>query len=323
MTVTVDDLVIDGVFSLPIEKGGPLPAMYPFDRRQLKANIVADKEIRDPLGYWYENGNGKPILIDGHNRYDIYEEIKGTIDPPVCVEITGPTNREEVLKWIVANDAGRRGNIEKKMEAAIREVAPAVQEEAAKRRSEWVAASNRDRHDPNKDKTILIENANAKKFNIRSEVRTQVDAMLGVPVPFAIVQRVLNVMKEEQRGESQQSRREEKHKKVAQNEAEEITSMFDGWLQMLCTGPLYSTSQLNEKVGRAYLARLLWCCEVSPKVKVLRLPNGRDKGYTFVRVGLECVERLRGNLNGLPEDVAADVTELIELFCNQEECDNG
>lgn len=329
MTVTIDQLVIDPEFSAPAEEGGPLPRMYPFDRKRLLANIVADKEIREKLSYWHENGDGNPILVDGHNRYDIYEELKGTIDAPQCVEITGPTSRAEVRAWIQTNDAGRRGNIEKKMECAIREVAPAIQAEAAKRKAD----ANRDRQKSQGNSIVTLENPATKHPKAIVTIRAQVDAMLGVPVPYHIVQRVLNEMKEESSGATKAEQKKAKQRAAAATEAEGIKAKFEEWLSLLCDGSCYSKNQIEAKVGKTQIMmRFLWMAEVSPNVRVLRVP-GHDKGYTFTRVlsdcekklaaATECVERLHGKLQGLPESVVADIEEMVNLLCNQEELEDG
>lgn len=74
-----------------------LPPLTADEFKQLEANILADG-IRDPLVKWGD------VLIDGHNRYKIAQK-HGLEYKTVQMDFDGD---EAVMKWIVANQTGRR-----------------------------------------------------------------------------------------------------------------------------------------------------------------------------------------------------------------------
>lgn len=73
------------------------------ERKCLEANIIAFGFARDPLVVWKDK-NGKTILLDGHNRYEICTRLNL---PYRTVEIE-LEDREAAEAWIDDNQLGRR-----------------------------------------------------------------------------------------------------------------------------------------------------------------------------------------------------------------------
>jgi hypothetical protein len=87
-----------------------LPPLTADEFKQLEANILADG-IRDPLIKWGD------VLIDGHNRYKIAQK-HGLEYKTVQMEFDSD---EAVMKWIVANQTGRRNlNDAQRLDLAMR-----------------------------------------------------------------------------------------------------------------------------------------------------------------------------------------------------------
>lgn len=76
---------------------GPLRQM---EKTELEASI--EKEgCRDPIIVW---ANHDDTIIDGHNRYEICQRLEEKFE----IEAKVFKSREDVLKWIYQNQAGRR-----------------------------------------------------------------------------------------------------------------------------------------------------------------------------------------------------------------------
>lgn len=80
-----------------------LPPLTKEEYEQLEKNILEEKGCRDALVVWQHEG--KSILIDGHNRYEICQ--KHGIHQFDVVEMEF-ASREAVEDWIDANQLGRR-----------------------------------------------------------------------------------------------------------------------------------------------------------------------------------------------------------------------
>lgn len=80
-----------------------IPPLSQEEYTQLEKNILKDG-IREPLVVW-KLPNGEQILIDGHNRLKIAEA-----HPGIKYEVREMTFdlREDVKKWIIMNQFGRR-----------------------------------------------------------------------------------------------------------------------------------------------------------------------------------------------------------------------
>ena len=91
------DIIVDPRFRDKIPK--PTPEEF----RQLEENILADGEIRDPLILW----KGTGILIDGHNRWKIYQDHTDKLPFPGVREL--PFDDENAATdWMLMNQLGRR-----------------------------------------------------------------------------------------------------------------------------------------------------------------------------------------------------------------------
>jgi hypothetical protein len=91
-----DDIVIDPEFAALI------PPLSPEEREQLETNIVEHGGARDPLVVW--GREGKLIVLDGHNRYEICTRL----GLPFDVHQLSFSKRENAADWIDRNQLGRR-----------------------------------------------------------------------------------------------------------------------------------------------------------------------------------------------------------------------
>lgn len=91
------DIIVDPRFRDKIPK--------PSDEElaQLEDNILADGEIRDPLVVW----GGKNILIDGHNRWAIYQKHTDILAFPKIIEKVF-SDEYDAEDWMLMNQLGRR-----------------------------------------------------------------------------------------------------------------------------------------------------------------------------------------------------------------------
>lgn len=102
------DIIVDPRFRDKIPK--PSEEEY----RQLEENILSDGEIRDPLILW----RGYNILIDGHNRWKIYQAHSDVLPFPGVREL--PFEDENAaVDWMLMNQLGRR-NLNEMQIAALR-----------------------------------------------------------------------------------------------------------------------------------------------------------------------------------------------------------
>ena len=91
------DIIVDPRFRDKIPK--PTPEEY----RQLEENILSDGEIREALVVW----KGKNILIDGHNRWFIYQNHAEELPfPKISEREFEDENAAE--DWMLLNQLGRR-----------------------------------------------------------------------------------------------------------------------------------------------------------------------------------------------------------------------
>ena len=80
-----------------------IPPLSEEELEQLEANIVAEG-IRDPLVTWPQP-DGREMLIDGHNRFDIACRHNGI---PFEIKRMDFQNMDEAKIWMIQNQFGRR-----------------------------------------------------------------------------------------------------------------------------------------------------------------------------------------------------------------------
>ncbi|MHB1033517.1 MAG: hypothetical protein ACYC35_01655 [Pirellulales bacterium] len=102
---TIIDYKIDPDFQ------GLIPPLMPEERELLKASIEAEG-CREPVVVWANHDN---TIIDGHTRHAICKElgVKHKVKP------LSFDSREEVVKWIIDNQLGRR-NLPEEVKSLLR-----------------------------------------------------------------------------------------------------------------------------------------------------------------------------------------------------------
>ena len=95
----IEDIKIDEEFK------NLCPGLASEELQQLRDNIVADGQIREPLIVW------DGILIDGHNRLDVWNNLTPAERQKVSKPMMTPKkfgSREDAHNWIIDNQLGRR-----------------------------------------------------------------------------------------------------------------------------------------------------------------------------------------------------------------------
>lgn len=109
-----------------------IPPLTADEFKQLEENCVAEG-IRDPLVVW---STGKPgdddILVDGHNRWKISAHHGGIIFTTKRIMFR---DRDEVKKWIIQNQFGRRNLSAYDRSVLALKLKPLIQKEAKKKQA--------------------------------------------------------------------------------------------------------------------------------------------------------------------------------------------
>lgn len=110
-----------------------IPPLTADEFKQLEENCVAEG-IRDPLVVW---STGKPgdddILVDGHNRWKISAHHGGMIFTTKRIMFK---DRDEVKKWIIQNQFGRRNLSAYDRSVLALKLKPLIQEKAKEKETE-------------------------------------------------------------------------------------------------------------------------------------------------------------------------------------------
>ena len=113
-------------FTISPEFRDLLPKLSSEEHAMLLSQINADG-CRDPLVVWQEEG----ILIDGHNRYSICNDL----ELPYTTVLMSFKNRDDVKMWMFRNQLGRRNlDTMQRAEIAVR-MLPVIQDMAKSRQS--------------------------------------------------------------------------------------------------------------------------------------------------------------------------------------------
>ena len=95
---TIRDVAVDDEFR------GLCPPLADEEREQLLANVMRDG-FRDPVTVWSKGH----ILLDGHNRRDIWQQVfAGEEGGPDRPSASWHSTRELPQEWVIRNQFGRR-----------------------------------------------------------------------------------------------------------------------------------------------------------------------------------------------------------------------
>lgn len=118
-----------------------LPALSPEELKLLERNLSTDG-CREPLVVWESEEDDEPVILDGHNRYEICTCLGiefETVDVEDC-----PT-REAAIAWIAANQLGRRNLTPSQKGVLALEIEKQLAAEAKKRQREAAKETNEKR----------------------------------------------------------------------------------------------------------------------------------------------------------------------------------
>lgn len=126
--LSIRDITIDAEFERLV------PPMTDDDRTTLMTNIDRDG-FRDPLVVWLNHG----ILLDGHNRYRIWEASFQDDEnrEPSIVEMKF-ASRDEAAEWIIRNQLGRRNLTDAQRIAMALKLKPIIEEKSKKNKQAGV-----------------------------------------------------------------------------------------------------------------------------------------------------------------------------------------
>jgi ParB-like chromosome segregation protein Spo0J len=97
MDSEIEDLTIDDEFK------NLIPKISLDEYKQLELNIL-EEGVRDKIVVW--ETDGKKIILDGHNRYNICRENK--LKGKIKLKIKHFETREEAINYMIKNQLGRR-----------------------------------------------------------------------------------------------------------------------------------------------------------------------------------------------------------------------
>lgn len=124
-----DDIKIDSEFK------GLIPPLSDDEFRLLDDSVRAEG-VRDPLGVWDSDECRVPVLLDGHNRYEICRKRGLSFE---IVAIGGIDVRDDAIEWIIKNQLGRRNldpmtrvQLARRLEPMLRKKAEAHQQTGLK-----------------------------------------------------------------------------------------------------------------------------------------------------------------------------------------------
>ena len=109
-----------------------IPPLSDEEYRQLEENCIKDG-IRDPLVVWHVP-NGDDILVDGHNRFEISAKHGGI---PFQIKRMTFSLREDVIRWIILNQFGRRNLSAYDRSILALKLKPIIAEQAKEKQSEY------------------------------------------------------------------------------------------------------------------------------------------------------------------------------------------
>ncbi len=101
------------------------------DERQTLERSILDEGVRDPLVLWRDPKRKRPVLIDGHHRYEI---VRANALKFETREVAFP-NKPAAIAWMLRTQLGRRNLSSIQRIEAVRHLEAAERKEAYKRRT--------------------------------------------------------------------------------------------------------------------------------------------------------------------------------------------
>lgn len=108
-----------------------LPPLSAEERNELKAQIERDG-FTDPIIVWQHHG----YVIDGHNRYRIWQELGSDPDHAPDIMEKKFSDKAAVMEWMFKRQSGRRNWTAAQKAIVALKMKPAIEEKAAQNREE-------------------------------------------------------------------------------------------------------------------------------------------------------------------------------------------
>lgn len=325
--VSASELFIDPIFSASKSEGGPLCELTPFERQKLEEQIREEGGIRDALVYWDRNGHH--VLLDGNNRYDIWQKSEGKIPEPACVPVYGLEDNKQAIAWIKKNDGGRRGAVAERIYEMCLAVGPEIVAEAERLKHEGQMSGTKYRSGDLPAKIGGKVESTRKTFDAAEEIRKEVERRWEVKPERKVARKAAAEIRGHAQAVDKQIKSEADTRSRAELEAAKQLDWFADLLKKTAGGTVFTTPMLKDVCGsHAAALNFLGMCEVSPLVDVVRTYGGGKKRYQLlakdnlggdkdcsVKLELACegVAAL-SKINGLPSQAAQIVDDLVLLL---------
>ena len=151
-----------------------IPAMPQEDFDGLRADIIRDGYVRDPLVVWKE----KNILLDGHHRWRVISENKETLGDKFQVDYKSFPDRWAAIAWICANQLHKHNMTPIQKDVLIHEEYEARQHSEAFKGNQYTKIGGGQKGQQQKNPT---RREIAKEHNISEKaVRTAVEVGRGI-----------------------------------------------------------------------------------------------------------------------------------------------
>lgn len=154
-----------------------IPAMPQEDFDGLRADIIRDGYVRDPLVVWKEEN----ILLDGHHRWRVISENKETLGDKFQVDYKSFPDRWAAIAWICANQLHKHNMTPIQKDKLIQEEHDARQMSQGGTGANQYTVSNEQTGQKGHSATNKTRSEVAKEHNISEKaVRTAVEVGRGI-----------------------------------------------------------------------------------------------------------------------------------------------
>ena len=159
-------------FRIDEEFKNKIPAMPKEDFEGLKADIVADGYVRDPLVAWEEENT----LVDGHHRWQIIQENWELLKDNFTVVYKNFPDRWAAIAWICANQLHKHNMTKRQRDLLINERYEALQHSEAFKGNQYTQSGGDENHHQqngvkkNKTRKLLADELKTSEWAIQKAV---------------------------------------------------------------------------------------------------------------------------------------------------------
>ena len=154
-----------------------IPAMPQEDFDGLRADIIRDGYVRDPLVVWKEEN----ILLDGHHRWRVIQERPETLGDKFKVDSKSFPDRWAAIAWICANQLHKHNMTELQRMKLIQEEYEARKHSEAFKGNQYTSGGGENLHNQSGDKQPKVRKEIAEEHKIpEGQVKAAVEVGRGI-----------------------------------------------------------------------------------------------------------------------------------------------